>query len=635
MGFHRRGLVLRVAALGFIGVSGTALITHAQRPDSATPQAYRTSVDLLTLNVTVLDQQRRPVRGLTATDFTVLEDGESRPIVALHMADFATGHPVAQPVWQHEVAEDVASNAPLAGRMVVIFFDRSIEPGHPTAAARRIAARAIDELGPDDVAAVVYNSYLATPVNFTRDHKRLLTAIESPVIGTQRYVFDERARENSSCFCNLCGLEIIGRIAELLQAAVNRPKMLLYIGSQLPMLEDPAQFCAPWSLPLTDALFAAAQRAQVVIHAVDPKGMTSGVLIGDAPPSISSVQSLLRLADETGGRAVRNSNAPEAIVPRLFEESAVSYLLGFHPKWTIADGKLHRVRVEVRGTGRTVLAPAGYRLPAPMAMDAPRASLATERAIAGLTPMSALDMRATSFAVPDPQRLDRAAVATVLAIRDAPVTTEVPITTRVNVAAFDTNGRQLATDTQTLTLTPTAGQTALTYEVLSRFVLPPGRFEIRARVEQDHPSLVGSVFTFLDVENYSKVPLAVSGLAFHVAPSPRLIASPALDTWLLLAPTTARAFDRDARVTAYIRLLTPKTVAAGGVSVMARIIDAQGRDVITMPTSIRSEDFTQDRIADYQFRLPLAQLPAGQYLVTIDLQQNRINIQRAARFEVR
>jgi len=43
---------------------------------------FHTGVDAVQLDVSVLDKDRRPVRGLTAADFTILENGKPRPIVA-------------------------------------------------------------------------------------------------------------------------------------------------------------------------------------------------------------------------------------------------------------------------------------------------------------------------------------------------------------------------------------------------------------------------------------------------------------------------------------------------------------------------------------------------------------------------
>ena len=44
----------------------------AQSPSESQPQ-FRTGVEVVRLDVLVLDKDRRPIRGLTAPDFTVLE----------------------------------------------------------------------------------------------------------------------------------------------------------------------------------------------------------------------------------------------------------------------------------------------------------------------------------------------------------------------------------------------------------------------------------------------------------------------------------------------------------------------------------------------------------------------------------
>ena len=55
------------------------------RQDAQAPQAtFRTGIDVTTLDVSVLDKDRRPVRGLTAANFTVLERGKTAGRSRLH-----------------------------------------------------------------------------------------------------------------------------------------------------------------------------------------------------------------------------------------------------------------------------------------------------------------------------------------------------------------------------------------------------------------------------------------------------------------------------------------------------------------------------------------------------------------------
>ena len=59
---------------------GAAAIASAPRQEQ--PQTFRTNTDVVQVDVSVLDRNRVPVQGLTVDDFTVLEDGKPRPIVA-------------------------------------------------------------------------------------------------------------------------------------------------------------------------------------------------------------------------------------------------------------------------------------------------------------------------------------------------------------------------------------------------------------------------------------------------------------------------------------------------------------------------------------------------------------------------
>lgn len=83
-----------------------------------------------------------------------------------------------------EVSPDVVTNAVKPeGRLVVIMFDWSIR-FLDQALARRIATAAVDQLGPDDLAAVVFSSGFAnagSPQNFTADRALLLAAINRPI----------------------------------------------------------------------------------------------------------------------------------------------------------------------------------------------------------------------------------------------------------------------------------------------------------------------------------------------------------------------------------------------------------------------------------------------------------------------
>ena len=58
-----------------------------QSPQTPPATTFRSSVDLVTIDVSVLDQNRQPVRGLTAADFTVLDAGVPQRIASFKAID--------------------------------------------------------------------------------------------------------------------------------------------------------------------------------------------------------------------------------------------------------------------------------------------------------------------------------------------------------------------------------------------------------------------------------------------------------------------------------------------------------------------------------------------------------------------
>ena len=115
----RRALVVAATTVALFGVVG------AQQPASQPPAPFKSGVDVVHVDVSVLDKERRPVRGLSTADFVVREDGKVRPVVAFSEVELPPrpGEPLA--TWMRDAAADVVTNqVPRDGRLVVILIDR-------------------------------------------------------------------------------------------------------------------------------------------------------------------------------------------------------------------------------------------------------------------------------------------------------------------------------------------------------------------------------------------------------------------------------------------------------------------------------------------------------------------------------
>jgi hypothetical protein len=210
--------------------------------------------------------------------------------------------------------------------------------------------------------------------------------------------------------------------------------------------------------------------------------------------------------------------------------------------------------------------------------------------------------------------------------RDAPIT--------VLAAAFDRSGRAVKVVSQTAAVTwPAKSDGTMSYEVVSRLDLPPGRYEVRlaanAGVNQQ-----ASVYSYVDVPDFTGQPLSLSGIAINVAP-PLLSAPKGKFADLLpLEPTAVRQFKTSDRVKAFVRVYQAAKKPAAPVTVRARVVDATDQQVFEDVATLDAGRFQSGRGADYTIDLPVDRLKSGEYLLTTDATQGQLNARRGVRFSV-
>ena len=639
------------------GLLSAAAIKSAPQ-DASTPQpTFRSGVELVHVDVSVLDNDRRPVRDLTAADFTVREDGKVREIAAFSAVTLPQRPIEAPSGWTRDVAPDVVSNlVPREGRLVIIVLDRSI-PNENMAWARRTAQAAVDQLGPSDLAAVVYTSS-GVPQNFTSDRRRLRAAIEQPFLG---FPDDEHAGQRGECVCGLCSLETMTNIAEAVRNVPQRRKILLFIGSALP-LEDhtmpaytalvvpPGIVCNPGIRHARENLLRAAGVANLAIHTFDASLLASlaptaalSAAPGDRREAVKShldrQNNLAVYSAETGGRAIKNTNALWEAVSDVFAETASYYVLGFTPASTKTDGRYHAIEVDVNRRDATVHARQGYYGPSPAANSRPTTAVEAPKSLvqtlAGLWPETEMPLSVSAAAFASPH--ERKGLVAIVLRAQAPVALDtggsVRASTKINVlaGAYDRDGRTIDSQVQTISVTPPSGaERVFEYEVHSRLDLAPGRHEIRLAAEDLSRNLRGSVYTYVDVPDFSSLPLSLSGIVLSTSTT-----APAgvFEHVLPLTPTAQRQFGSSRRVAAFVRVYDRGP--ASRVTMIARILDNRERTSFEQTTVLDTSQKGPIRAADYTLDLPLSKLPKGEYLLTIEATRENRTQRGDVRFSVR
>jgi VWFA-related protein len=658
-------------------------------------QTFRAGITVVQVDVSVLDKQRHPVRGLKASDFTVFEDGKPRDIVAFTPVELpartATRAPGAAE-WTRDVAPDVATNdVPAEGRLVVIVFDWSIRFDDSTL-ARKIARATVNDLGPGDEAAVVFTSEFSNagvPQNFTSNRSLLLRAIDQPMAfalkgpdsasakaggfidANGEMIADPYGYASGGCWCRACTIDAMTRVADAMRVVPGRRKVMIFIGALFhgfePLIVPPRQamrglpplpfggtttyipdalgpgICAQPLKEARERLTLAAGLANLTIHVVDPVGLETlmnSPLGGASPDTIQTRQAdLHQPADMTGGRTVLNTNTPEAAVPAILEESQDYYLLGFAASDAVST-RLHTIDVKVNRPDVQVRARAGYYGSEEAVArngKAPAAPLAS--AIDGVLPTKdiPLSLVAAPFATPG---RSSATVAITLGVQAAGSRATADVPGPGGAPGPDTLHVVVAALDPKGRLLASREQTAVftpagtdRYDLLSRLELHPGRYEIR--VATDTPSgLRGSVFTFVDVPDFEHDALTLTGVAIGTSPGTPTAPVDLLEDLTPIVPTSRRTFARTEQVSAFTRVQQGGT-RSGPVTVLARVLDQEGGVVLDDTRTFDADRFASSRTVDYQIDLQVAGLEPGDYLLSIQASAGKNDQRRNVRFSIR
>jgi VWFA-related protein len=595
---------------------------------------FRVRTDVIQLDVSVLDDQGQPVRGLEVGDFSVLKDGRAQSIVAFAAVDVPVWIP-GTATWQREIGPDVATNRLDARRAVVIVMDDvnptpAADPGIPL--AKSIANATIDGLGPADLAAVVHVLNRARGQEFTVDRTLLRAAVDRFVPSTDRLPESPYAPSRGSgglqmpsqlqlppgaCFLKDCVAEALRTVGEVLGAWPGARKTVVLVspGRQPPGISD--------RLAEADErarMFAALQAANVTVYQFDPHGLQTVV---------QKLTDFGTFAESTGGLAISNTNAPAGFVPQMFRENSSYYLLGLAAEDT-PDGRFHRLQVKVNRSNVRVRARAGYYAPTTRRPAKSERMSALEHALSGGLPAGDLPVSATVAPFATTGR-PGAALAVVARLDHGP---DLPGETVIELlaAAFNNKWKQVASATQRFMLPP-AGAGARFSETALRLDVPPGRYEVRVAMRDTANNRTGSVYASVVVPDFTREPLSMSGIAVERRSSGDATFEN-LAGVVTVRMTTIRLFSADERIAAVSRVYQRRAKTLAPVRVSARVVDGQDRAAFTAETTLEPSAFDAERQADYRLELPLTRFTDGEYLLTLDATTGSTSVRRTLRFSM-
>jgi VWFA-related protein len=380
------------------------------------------------VGVVVRDSHGRAVAGLTKDDFEVEDQGKRREITA-----FTAEHapPAAAKGGQPSPAPPAGAATGVRPRFLALVFDDfNMAPGElmPTRiAARRFVAEGLGEGGQ----AAVFFTSRGQVVPFTPDPAKLTEAIDRLTVrhrdaGTsfcpylspyEAFLIAEQhdtsvlsVKVQEAVRCGLCQprdpacAALVEGIARQLwgQTQDTSRRSLLFLADVVKGLEklpgqrvvvlSSAGFISRTLEREREAVVDRALRANVVVHALDAKGLftqdmgTTGPSMGMASvmlrqsmgtrPQMENNDSLAVLAESTGGLFFHNNNDLTLGFKELGLAPESSYTLDFSPEGA-ADNRYHRLKVRLKTKAHySVHARQGY-----YSQDASPVAALPERAI--------------------------------------------------------------------------------------------------------------------------------------------------------------------------------------------------------------------------------------------------------------
>jgi VWFA-related protein len=591
-------------------------VARGQEPQQP-PPIFRTGVDLVRVDVSVIGRDAEMVADLQPSDFLVEEDGipvkvETLQFVRLdgtRTSDTDESLEIRSP--EHAAREAAREDV----RLFAIFLDDYHVDKAPsiTAMARRAMKDLVQRFGPNDLIAVADPLTPLSHLKFTRSRNELLERVEK-FEGRRGQIFPVRSVMEEAQLSQRNVWELRGGVSLSALAAIvthlgglregRKSVVFLSQGPPLGRLGGPNE-------DRLDEVLQAANRGNVTVHVIDPRPL------GQSP--LGGTDVLFRLYNETGGRAIINSNDPSQRLGDIIADASAYYLLGYTPSRAFADGKFHRIDVKVNRRGARVLARRGYWAPTDK-----------EKTLAEPAPMEPGLTEALSQ-LPH-SRSARPLDVWIGMSRGAEAQTRVSVTweptanrdakhgaTRLTVERLRGQDRTSASDERYV-----IGATSTKAEsTIAAFGVPGGtELTLRFTAATDEGTVVDQWDQTLQVEAFDPAGLAMSTPRFLRARS--AFEAQAMRAGQDPAPAASRQFRPTDRVFVEVDCYAPADASA---TLSAHLLNGKGEPL----TDLAVPPPVGGRI---RFSLPLSSLAPSTYVLRLDARAGDRDVQQRAAFRV-
>lgn len=421
--------------------------TQATQPGD-TPQqpAFRGGVDFVRVDVIVSDKKAQPVTNLTEADFEVLEDGKPVKIEQFKLikvdGNATPGGPAPKPIRNREDEELEAARDDV--RIFVFFMDDYHVRRANSMSVRTPLTRFIQQqLRPTDMIGIMYPLMPISDLQLTRDHEKVLNAINTfegrKFDYTPRNIAEQNyARYSTEQVERIRNDVVMGALQSLatrLGSLREGRKSIVFVSEGFTALLPPQMRrmdASQPSNPFETAIAAGGQdssreitaewfgqmdvysrlrdvydianRNNAAVYSLDPRGLApfeygfDDIPFGPPPSfatdrrALQATQDTLRvLSEETDGRAIVNRNTLEQGLAQMVRDSSFYYLLGYTSDKSGNDGKFHEITVKVKKSGVDVRARKGYWALTPADVEkinnpAPDVAKPVQTALASIAP---------------------------------------------------------------------------------------------------------------------------------------------------------------------------------------------------------------------------------------------------------